>query len=316
MTTLICAGTLFSDWQRVLLNTLAADPEHSPAHEKFSAFNSEICRQHFQSPDQATWEPFSAEENHLDQARNLLSTIRNEQLFSWSETNNGLILDLWKTADETSKFLLFYSSPEFELGNYFNTHSFDENQVENIIGSWVIRTRAMLTFFMNNRNRCLFVNVQSADTMGDLLLQKLNEHFHLDLKTGVVIEEQQKEHAALLKYLAATLLFNNEKVAQLYDETISAATVLCDQDKDLKNILSRSVALIPGYLHEVKNLMRFHQLKNEMADELSMKQLQVFQAQEELDYYYVKSQKQENIIANYLSSDPLLKIVRHVRLNQ
>jgi low affinity Fe/Cu permease len=316
MTTLICAGTLFSDWQRVLLNTLSVNPELSHVYKQLAAFNAEICSRHFQITDQATWEPFSVEENHLDQARNLLSATQNEPLFSWGDRSNVLFLDLWKTADETSRFLLFYSSPEFELGNYFNTHPFDESQVESIIEAWAIRTRAMLAFFMNNRKRCLLVNVQSADTPGNLFLKKINEHFQLDLKTGIATEEQQNEHSAMLKYLSATLLLNNGKVAQLYDETLSTATVLCDQDKDFQNIQCRSTALIPAYLDELKTLIKTEHLKNELVEKLSMKQRQIFQVREELDYYYVKSQEQEKILADYLRSDRLLRIARKVRLNQ
>jgi hypothetical protein len=316
MTTLICAGTLFSDWEHVLANNVPTGLRDTTLQKKFSALSTEIYQRKFLDADELTWKTFAPDEASLDQARNLLSNPQIDSIFIYCDTNSSLFLDFWKATDVTAKFLLFYSSPEIELAKYFNTHSFDATQVESIIEAWIIRTRAMLTFFMNSRDLCLLVNVQSATIMHHSLFEKLKKHFDIDLKADSLASQPNSEVSTLLVYLATSLLLNNEKVAELYDEVRSAATVLCDQDKNLENLQSRSDVLVPDFLNEAKALIKSEQLNNEMASELSMKQEQVFQAQEELDYYYVNTQKQENILADYLSSDPLLKIARQARLNQ
>ena len=316
MTTLFCTGNLFSNWKQLLSNSNSAAPSNIALHDKLTEFSTDVCQRQFPGADEVTWKPFTPEETHLNSARDLLSSIQTESTFVFCDTNSSLYLDLWKKADESAKFLLFYSSPESELAAYFNAHPYDAPRAEQVIEAWINRTMAMLKFFMNNREASLLVNLQSAIGMRDSLGQNLKRLFGIDLEAICSTNPRLTEDSVLLTYLATGLLAHDARVAELYDETRSAATTLCEQDKSLQDIQSRSENLVPLFLKEAKNLMESKQRKNEMEIELSEKQHQIFRAQEELDDYYVNTQRQTGVLTNYLSSDPLLRIARQLRLNQ
>ena len=319
MTTLICTGTLFSEWQHVIESQVSEASSRLPVHAELNTCSEALCRQHFPEADELTWKSFSPDKKDTDNARQLLSATNSESLFIWTDANSSLYLNFWKTTAEDAKFLLFYSSPEFELSNYISTHPFDASRVEKIIDAWVIRTRAMLTFFMNNRDRCLLVSVRSADSANGPFIQALNKQFGLDLEPKSLIEPLLNKNSPLIEYLATTLLLKNQHVAELYDEVRSAATLICDQDKSISSIEDRNKSLINAFLKEVTACQQLNDTQSELEDELYLNQLQIKQMQEELEFYFNESMEQEKVadtVAKYLSNDPLLKIVRQVRQMQ
>lgn len=317
MTTLICSGTLFSDWQQTLEQLMLAGSKCLPVYQKLSALSADICRQHFPETNELLWQPFSPDEKYLDTANRLLSSIANEPVFAWADTNSSLFLNLWRAAGDDAKVILFYSSPEHELANYINKHSFDVKVIENVITAWANRAQAMLTFFLNHRSDSLLINVQSAGSEGRLFVRMLNEKFDLNLECDSLVPDGQYENSALVEFLATTLLLNNETVSEIYDEVRSATTVICEQDKSMTDIPDREKSLIAAFLDEVKSLKQLTQSHRELEDELSLNQLQIHQLQEELEYYFILSQERESItktFASYLATDALLKVARQARV--
>jgi len=319
MTTLICTGTLFSEWQHVLESQVPGAASRLPAQAELNSYSEALCQQQYPETDELTWKSFSPDEKDTDNARQLFSAINSESLFIWADANSSLYLDLWLSIDSDSRFIMFYANPEYELSNYINTHNFNTRDIEKVISAWTTRTRAMFTFFMNNRGRCLLVNVQDANSDGRLLVKLLNEKFGFDLQTDSPDAGEEAENFALLDFLATTLLLNDDSVSELFDEVRSVATVISRQDKAIADIQVRNRSLINTFLDEVTEFKRVTKSQKALKNEQSLNHLQISQLVEELEFYFKKCKEQENVnntFAKYLSNDPLLKLARHARRMQ
>jgi len=316
MTTLICSGTLFSDWINPLKKHLHADSFRHPVIDEISILRQEICEKQFSGSDELDWKPFTPDNKFQNKACQLLSSVENESLFTWADHSISLFLNFWKTTNEDVKFVLFYSSPEFELSNYISTHTFEDSYVNKIIDAWTIRTRAMLSFFMNNRDRCLLISMQSLDSGDGSFIKTLNEQLNIDLESNPPVSAQSNKNSPLIEYLATTLLLKNQYVSELYDELRSAASLISVQDKSMTSIEGRNKSLISAFLSEVTVYEQLSDTQPKLEDELSLSQLQINQMAEELECYFKKNNEQQkmvNTMAEYLGGDPLLKIARQVR---
>lgn len=323
MMTLICSGNLFSNWQHIVEINALTNPEYTTVSQQLSVLSEEMCRAQFPDTDELNWRPFSPSEGFTTQASELFSSIEDEALFTWSDINCALNLDFWQSTIENASFLLFYSSPEYELASYINSRSFNEAHVEEIMQAWLVRTKVMLAFFMNNRSQCLLVNLQSADSERHLFVQLLNERFRLQIDRNASAAKNRSGNLALVEYLAASLLRDNELVSELYDEVRSAATVIGEQDASLENTQSRSRSLIGAFLNETtsyeqltKSYRQLSESHKELENDLSLKQLQINQLKEELEYYFKSRQEQRDIFTNYLASDSLLNVARQARMSR
>jgi hypothetical protein len=319
MTILICSGTLFSGWREVLNKHISPDSFKLSVYAEISALAKEFCQQQFLEPDELDWKPFTPDTKYAKIARQMVSNIENEPLFTWEDVNSSLYLNFWKATTDEAKFALFYSSPEFELSNYIDDHPFDRSRVEKVIDAWVIRTRSMLTFFMNNRERCLLMNIQSADSANETFIQTLNTLLDLNLPPKVSSVPLLSESSPLIGYLATTLLLKNRHVSELYDEVLSAATFISEPDRSISSIEDRNNSLINAFLADVSSYKQLIDRRTELEEELSLNQLQINQMTEELEHYFKKNvelNKSNNTMADYLSNDPLLRVARQARKMQ
>lgn len=295
---------------------VSADSCKSSAQAEISALAEDICQQQFPHSSELNWQTFTPDADYDDRASQLLSSLENEPLFTWENSNASLYLNFWKKTAENVKFLLFYSSPELELSNYISTHPFDTSSIEMVIDAWQIRTRAMLAFFMHNRDRSLLLNVQSANSENESFVQVLNQQFDLDLEPKPLTSASLKNNSVLIEYLATTLLLNSQQVSELYDEVRSAATLISDRDTSISSIEARNTALVDAFLAEVSVYSHLRDTRSALEDELATNQLQINQMSEELEHYFKNSIEQEKIaktMLDYLSNDPLLKIARQAR---
>jgi hypothetical protein len=262
------------------------------------------------------WQTFTPDVDYNDRAGQLLSNLENEPLFTWENSNSSLYLNFWRKAAKNAKFLLFYSSPEFELSSYISTHPFDTSSIEMAMNAWLIRTQAMLAFFMHNRDRSLLLDVQSADSANESFIQILNQQFDLNLEFKPLAAAVLNDSSVLLEYLATTLLLKNQQVSEFYDEVRSAATQISDRDKSISNIETRNTALVNAFLTEVTTYNQLRDTRSVLEDELASNRLQINQMAEELEYYFknsIEKEKIANTVMDYLSNDPLLKIARQAR---
>lgn len=317
MLTLICSGTLYSNWQSTLKQQLPNNSSEHPAYAKLTTLSENICRQQFRDSEEFLWKSFTPSSKYTDKTRNQLPDVEDAPLFVWADKNCNLFLDYWKAITNNVKFLLFYSSPERELGNYLFKHPYDAHTHENVLKAWAVRTREMHAFFMKNRDRCLLVNAQCAESSQGALVKALNQHFDLELKPQNV--PFVKTPSVLVEFLATSLLLNNHYISEIYDDVCSSATLISKQEKQILDIEDRNIELIGAFVDEVKANVKLNDKHAELEEELCLYRLQKDQITEELEYYFDKNIEQENLastMANYLSTDPLLSVARQVRKMQ
>lgn len=340
MSILFCTGTLFSKWQELTTTIKSSNP--SVCHENIDLFAlaNRICQQQHPELDELSRKPFHVDDHYLEDARRLMSDKLDESVLIWSANDICLNLDFWKDANNDAKFLLFFSSPEFDLSNYINEHPFDASQIDKVINAWVYRTRAMLTFFMNNRDQSILVSIQACGADHAVFKAVLDKLTELDLTITPRPTSTKGESSALIEYLATSLLLNNRQVSDLYDEARSAATLITEVDKSIPGIEDRNSALIPAFLAEISAHEQLVDSQSNLNDKLSISHLQINHVQEELEYYFNKSKVQEKkhiqqtekfvnleteilnlkysckTMSDYLSNDQLLKIAQQVRQTQ
>ena len=316
MTTLICSGTLFSNWQHTLTECVSINSPEPKAHTDISVLAKEICQQQFPESNELKWSPFTPDDKYIKTVGQVLTTVKDEPIFTWADCNSSLYLNFWNVAVEEAKFVLFYSSPEFELSNYIRNHSFSFSKLKSIINAWIVRTQAMLTFFMNNRDKCLLVSFQSTTSSSDSFIQVLNKKFDLELQPNYSAKTLGNTESALIEYLSTSLLSNNQQISELYDEVRSAATVISDQDKSISVIKEENSSLINAFLTEASNYKQLKETQPELEDELSLIHLQISQMQMDLEYHQEKCfslEENSTTMADYLSTNPLLKVARQAR---
>ena len=141
----------------------------------------------------------------------------------------------------------------------------------------------------------------------------VNEHFNLAFTDMADIESGQSLNSILVEYLATSLLVTNEHVSELFDEVRSAATIICEQDKRISAIQSRAKSMINPFLEETASIKRVNTNTKKLEDDLYLKQIQISQLMEELEYYFKSSRDQGDKFTSYLSSDSLLNIARQAR---
>ena len=317
MTSIICTGTLYSDWQNILPRHLPANSSQNDVSAEISALSRKICKRQYPDSDELDWKAFIPDDEFKDQAKQLLSNVESESLFAWQDNNSSLFLDFWNTAAESARFLLIYSSPEFELSQYISSHTFDPEFSEKVIAAWLIRTRAMLSFFMNNRDRCLLVGVETVNAEDGALSHLVDKQFALNLAFNPRRTSQPGGPSALIEFLATTLLLNESSVAELYDEVRSAASLIREQDKSIAGIGERNKSLINAFIDEVTAYQNLDDKQEEYDDELSRNLLQLHQTQKELEFYYLKASDAEILVDQYrffLSKSKVNKLARLLRL--
>ena len=319
MTTLIYSGTLYSQWQH-LVETGGLTGSHAhPNCQDLTEFSAEICAGQFSATNEQLWNTFTPDDETLETARNLIGDTGKQTVSVWADTHCSLCLDFWRSVSDDARFVLFYSSPEHELGHYIHTHPQAADSINKVIDAWIIRTRSMLTFFLNNRDDCLLLDIQSARSQSGTVARLISEKFNLDFETDNGAEELPVEGSALLAYLATSLLLDNETVAEIYDEVRSAGTVICAQDKAIVAIQKRNQSLVKAVMDEYHSIRQLTRTNKDLKDELDLKHLQINQMMEELEIYFAQAREQEtiaNTFADYLAADPLLRVVRQARAAQ
>jgi len=115
MTTLICSGTLFSDWRNILKKYLPADSEKLFAHAEISVLAKEICHQQFPGLDELDRNPFTPDNAYADIASSLLSSIEKEPLSTWDDNNCSLYLNFLKTTAEKAMTKPCTRAAEFSI---------------------------------------------------------------------------------------------------------------------------------------------------------------------------------------------------------
>ena len=318
MTILICSGPLFADWKKCHLSHVLMDSLNHPKSAELSALNRKICEHQWPEKEELAWAPFSPDQTYLSEAKQLLDSDKDSS-FVWIDNDSCLLLDFWNNASGNTKFALFYSSPEFELANYIKDYSYDATETQGFIENWIRRNRAMLSFFMRNRETCLLFDLETANKAPINLVKIINNAFNTELLDVNRKNKQRIEDVDLYEYLAATILNKNDMVSELFDEIRSAATVIGSEAPILLDIEARTEKLIPAFLEKINQYENTAIGSMQLPEVLANAQLQLYQAQKELEHFYLKERDTaiffEQFVENIYQKQ-FLNIARVARLSE
>jgi hypothetical protein len=319
MTILLCTGSLSPISSEILKTGILKPSRRLPVYQQLIAQCRDICQHHAPRENELSWVPFTPGADYLEPVHELLSSLDSASVFAWTDNNCSLFLDYWKACSEDIRFVLFYSRPEHELSQYIQYEGYDSSVMESVIESWRVRTRAMLTFYMNNRDRCILVNERSIAASYDSLIQALNDRFEVELPRKSKEPQTHFVISPLIEFFAATLLLNRHEISDIFDEVRSVATLIGDEDTSIGAVEKRIESLKEHFLDEVERFEQLTDRHTRLEDDLGICTLQIDQLTEELEQYFKAASELENeatVMADYLENDPLLKMARHARRMQ
>ena len=120
MTILICSGNINSGWLNGFEKCLSMDSVSHSVVDEITLLAQEICTHRFSDVDELGWIPFRPDSCFNKKGRDILSSVETNSPVIWCDRNCSLYLDFWNNLAEDVKFLLFYASPESELGVYID----------------------------------------------------------------------------------------------------------------------------------------------------------------------------------------------------
>jgi hypothetical protein len=316
MANLIISGIPYSYWCEIVLEQVGAGAQKHPRHAELSAFCERICREHHQAEDELDWRNFVPDAAGAEQAEQLLRKGNGAGTTYWADSNVALTLDFWRDADPDTFFLLFFSSPEWVLGNFIDSEPFHPVEADRVVEAWIDRSRNFLQFALNHRKQSLLLNTESLVSDPASLTAIIENHFGLSVPVKPQRETCHPSQSTVTRYVASSLLLTDSRLSDLYDNLRSAATAVHDQDHEIEGSKDRHTVLLDTFLNEVRDLRGQSERLAELEAEFSLKQQQVNKLIEELEYYYTMSRKQAGMFTSYLESDALLRVARRARVTQ
>lgn len=260
--------------------------------------------------------PFDPEQALSDKISVFCSSIDPEETLVWWDEQSCLCLNFWRNTLEDSKFLLFYTSPEQELANFFASEQFDVQVISQVVTAWMIRTRAMLGFYARHRTDCLLVNSESAALHGASLVDLINKQFGTELQGQFTGHSATQRFNIVDLFLASSQILGNENVAEIYDELRSLTTVLQAEDKDMADDRDRADLLFQRCVMENQVLKKALESGQKKSEQLELARAHIKELQSELEFYYTQLEAQtarNELLGSYVGDDPFLELVRKAR---
>jgi hypothetical protein len=316
MSNLIITGIPYSYWCEIVLEQVGAGAQKHPRHAELSSLCEQICRDHHQAEDELGWRSFVPDAAHAEQAEQLMRQGSGAGTTYWADSNAALNLDFWREADPDNFFILFFSSPEWMLGNFIDSALFHRIEADRVVEAWIDRARNFLQFALNHRKQSLLINVESLGADPASFATIIESHFGLSVPAKPQQELCYPRQSTVTRYVASSLLLTESRVSDLYDNLRSASTAVHDQDHDIDNLHDRHDLLLDTFLNEVRGLRDQSERLAELEAEFSLKQQQVTKLLDELEYYYTMSKKQAGMFTSYLESEALLRVARWARVIQ
>ncbi|WNC71306.1 hypothetical protein RGQ13_14400 [Thalassotalea psychrophila] len=240
-----------------------------------------------------------------------LSTTESEQYIKPNfESNNGIpvwvasndLHNLYSSSEEKDdiKFILFFNSPECTL-SLLEPEKIDRN--DNVFPDWIEITNELLNFYLSNMKNTILVNVASCINKPHSLIDIVNTKFGSKLQHRLSSEElKSKTHEFSLNQLFETKqsvsmnsLFDNDLIQEVYEKIVSAADLVTDIDESTfesraKLHAEKSVTELATLQHKSVKNTEFESHVSELTSENEIALLQIHQLQEELEFYFIKSQ--------------------------
>jgi O-antigen biosynthesis protein len=175
-------------------------------------------------------------EEDAAQVDELLARNQKDQVWGWKDPRTTLFISYWAKRLPKANFLFVYR-PQWEVADSLYRRGdpvFQENP-RRAIETWTLYNEAILDFHEKNKERGLLLDLQSIVNNPDLLIDKLNKRFNLQLvkPAGDIFDESLIERSSgkSARGLAVQHFFPkaNEVYKRLLDASDSLGTQVDSQ---------------------------------------------------------------------------------------
>lgn len=319
MKLLVFAGSLHSDWKQFIDSLFDLRPQQVTIKKSLSDLSESVCSEHFSESNELERHPLPVINSYAQLVEELLASAEDDSVSLSNDFNNCLLLKSLQQVQVETRFVLFYSSPEHELSNYFKTRGFDKHQVSRIMNAWCSRTSAIFEHAMNFREDSLLVSLDRLRHEPEKVTEYINHRFDTRLQSKPMNAEAINNNSPAFDFLAATLLTEHDRAAEIYDVVRSSAEMTVEKDKMIDDLETRQSSLLPAVFDELRLNDKLKGEFDFQRRDLLFAKLKIAQIQDELELQFNSVQSLKDInqeFSTYLDSDPLLRIARQVRKYQ
>jgi len=201
-------------------------------------------------------------------ALDLLLGNLEQELWGWADPQAIYLLDYWKNLDHQLAFVLVYDSPQASMAGLFDKPDVDctEDVVQAASANWLAYNEALLNFYLGNTERCLLVHGQQVRDKTADYLRQVQHQMGVELQMpwgGVVGEVKHSAWNALQTELCARVLSANPKMAQMYADLQSVAS-LPQGDVKAKPSFIADMALLSKFVALNRSNLRFQRYVEEL----------------------------------------------------
>lgn len=283
---------------------------------------SKILSQEYMPVD-ATIEQLNVDKVWDGLALDLLMSNRDEKWWGWSDSAALPLLNYWKSLDSKMGFILVYDTPENFIKKALSSTHTDTKTMQDAIAEWCHYNEALLKFYYRNEEASLLVNAQQVKLKSEEYLQEVGKQIGLretDINSHAIVSVQNSfeniQEDPLFSYLSDALLSEHPKLTNLYAELQSIANVPLSHTetasvKPLEALFSlhhttQQVSTLSSELEVAKEAFentkkqeqalmtekeKLSALQQQATTENSELLSQLMSVQEELEKYYLVSQK-------------------------
>ena len=257
-------------------------------------------------------------------AANIILANIEQDFWGWQSTQSVPLLNFWKNYDADINFILVYSKPETNIARYILSGK-DASQTSLAIDEWKACNNQLLSFYLQNKDRCILVNEEKAKNSKFEFLQLISKKFMSKTELSLDGEHEFKNIDATAAVLASLSLQDRDDIISLYLDLESAADMPAEQtvqfsSKDdieqaihqfqithiasLKSLETNRTSDNQAPLHDLEKATASLEIdqdqpeNNAILDELEevrqeneLLTLQLHQVQEELEYYFQNNQE-------------------------
>lgn len=253
-------------------------------------------------------------------ALDLLLGNKDQSFWGWADPQAAFLLNYWKKIGSQLKFLLVYDTPETICGNIFQNKSITPKELEQEVKHWQSFYGELLDFYQQNQENCLLVHVDqirenfaefiqsTSELVGCMSPSTENssispiatnetEKFLITelLKKFPAIYDSYKELQAIADIpLTSKKVIQSNSVMQAWNTRKEMQA----SHKKIKSSKAEEIRLLQEKNNSVKK--QDEKLKEKDAEnELLL--LQLHQVQEELELYFIKNQKIEKELNQFVN---------------
>ena len=257
-------------------------------------------------------------------ALDLFMSNRDEKWWGWSDSKALLYLNYWKSIDSKLGFIFIYDTPESFLKQVLSKNvSSTPVDIATAIDEWCEYNEALLKFYYRNMECSLLVNTQQVKLRTTEYLQKVSKQIGLnsaeiDDNAIITLQETFKDETSdpLFSYLVADVLKEYPNITNLFEEMQSVANLAFNVSNEMQHDALDALLALQNEKEQYNDLQEKIRVAREKNDvfqnkisslqkkqkELAEKEksktsenelllTQLMSVQEELEKYYLASQK-------------------------